>query len=240
MLTPWLRIRSRLLARVDRGAAIIEFALLVPILILALCGLSDFAITIFARLLTANAASGLSDLVSQSSMLQTSDITNVYNAAYAMMQPLSSSSLTLRVTNVAADGNGNAFVYWSCGHGTLGPYVARSNMTTSPTGSPITNNYLYLYDNYPYFAPTYHFAGTNTSFVMVEAVNNITPPTQFVLKTTQVMSTTSYTLPRISTYVGFPWDGVQGHTVKTPTTATSTATTSVVANGVTVTCNYSY
>lgn len=232
-------MRRRLLPRGfatahSRGAAIIEFAILAPVMITLMCGLGDVALAIFARLLATSTAQSAADLATQKAQIQSSDLADIYNASYALMRPLSTGPMTLRITNVYSDGNGKAWVYWSCGHGGLAPYAAKSNVVTSPTNSPVAN-YLYL-TNGTSNGVTYH--GKDTSFIEVEANYTFTPPTGFVLNTTQVTYAVAYSLPRLSTYIGFPWDGVVGHYAAVPSATTTTNTLTTSAGGNTITCNY--
>ena len=217
-----------------RGAAIIEFAIIAPVLILVLCGVSDIALTIYSRLQTTNTALSAADLATQNAQLRTSDLADVYNASYAVMQPLSTAPITLRVTNIYSDGGGNAWVYWSCGQGSLAPYAAKTNVTTTPTGSPVSN-FLNLNN---FSSGGYNYNGQNTSFVMVEANYILPSPTGFVFKTSQVTYAVAYSLPRLSTYIGFPWDGVVGHTATLPTSTTTTRSVTTTAGGNTITCQY--
>ena len=217
-----------------RGAAIIEFAIVAPVLVLALCGMADIALTIYSRLQATNTAQSAADLATQNSQLRTSDLADVYNASYDIMRPLPTTKMTLRITNIYSDGNGQAWVYWSCGQGSLAPFPAKSNYMTTPTGSPVSN-LLWLYTS---SAGGYNYYGQNTSFVMVEANYVFSPPTGFVLNTDQVTYVVAYSLPRVSTYIGFPWDGVAGHAATLPASTTTTKSVTMTAGGNSITCQY--
>ncbi len=123
-----------------------------------------------------------------------------------VLAPFSTVGLSLRITSVASDGNGNAFVYWSCGSGALPPYAAKSAVTTTPSGGPISA-LLNLYSQ-P-IAGGLVANGTNTTVVMVESQYLYTAPARFIMKSEQKMVAAAYALPRVSAYIGFPWDGNQ-------------------------------
>jgi hypothetical protein len=81
----------------------------------------------------------------------------------------------------------------------------------------------------------YTLNGTNTSYVMAESTYSYTSPTQFIIKQPLAFSSTAYLLPRQSSYVGFPWDGVSTDAPTAPTAATQTASVTLTNGAV---CNY--
>lgn len=222
---------SRLLLRDQRGASALEFALVAPLLILLLLGVADLAPTTMAKFKTANATQSAADLATQFSDMQPSDMVNVFAGGADVLAPFSGANLVLRITNVAADGQGNAFVYWSCGQGALPPYEARSSVTRTPTGSPL-GWFIYRYN-----VQNGSFAqnGTNTSFVMVESRYVYTAPARAILPAPQTMTSVAYMLPRVSSYVGFPWDGDPQNEPTAPASATDTGSITL-SNG--AECNY--
>jgi Flp pilus assembly protein TadG len=223
----------RRFARDRSGVSAIEFAIVTPLLLLLLLGMSDITPTIMARFQLNHATEATGDLVTEYSLLQTSDVLNVYAAASDMLAPFPSTTLTMRITNVYSDGNGHAYVYWSCGQGALPPWAARSAVTTTPTGATV-NNFVLLSKGQ---GGAYMYNGTNTSYVMAESQYVYTPPAQFVIRSPITFTNTAYLLPREASYVGFPWDGVATDAPPAPTT-TSKSTSVTLSNG--VVCNYAY
>jgi hypothetical protein len=136
----------------------------------------------------------------------------------------------MRITSVFSDGNGHAKVHWSCGNGSLPPYTALSAVTTTPTGSSFTG-FLYLNNNFVGI----WLNGTNTSFIQTEVNYTYTAPSQFVLRSDLTFTGVSYYLPRISSYVGFPWDGNSNDSPPVPNSATTSLSVQL-SNG--ATCNY--
>ena len=137
---------------------------------------------------------------------------------------MTSANLYVRITNVYTDGAGHAAVYWSCGQGPLTPYTANTPVTTTPTNSPMA-----------WFLNTSTPAAANTSYLMSEVQYSYTPVTGYVLTGPIIMRDTSYLLPRSSSYVGFPWDGVSTDAPPAPTSTTTNASM-VLSNG--ATCSY--
>ena len=214
-----------------RGTATIEFALIAPLLISLLLGICDIAPATMARYKFGNATQSVADLATQIPNLQTSDMADVFAGGADVLAPYSSATLSLRVTNVASDGAGNAFVYWSCANGAFTPFSARSNVTTTPTGSSV-DTVIWRY-NFQYGGYTYN--GTNTSYVSVEASYVYTAPAGFVLTTPQTMSVVTYMVPRQSSYIGFPWDGNANNAPPIPT-STQAVNSVTLSNG--AVCSY--
>jgi Flp pilus assembly protein TadG len=223
----------RRLARDPRGVSAVEFALVAPVLILLLLGMSDVTPTIMARFQLNHTTESTGDLVTEYSEMQTSDIVNVYAAASDIMKPFPSTTLLVRITNIYSDGNGHAYVYWSCGQGALPPLPAMSPITVTPTGATVDNFVLLTKGQ----GGGYNYNGTNTSYVMAESQYLYTAPAQFVIPQPITFTNTAYLLPRQSSYVGFPWDGVAADAPTAPASTTKTKSVTL-ANG--VVCNYAY
>ena len=216
-----------------RGTASLELAIVAPVLLMMVLGISDLAMTTLAKFKSGNATATGADLATQAANLQTADMSDVFAGAMNVMAPLGTSTLALRITNVASNGNGSAFVYWSCGMGALPPLVARSGFSTLANGDSVGNAMnLYTFDG-----GGFTYAGTDTSLVQIESQYAYTPPTGFLLRGPQAMAANYVAFPRQAGYVGFPWDGVTSHPPPAPS-ATTRAGTSTLANG--VTCSYAY
>jgi Flp pilus assembly protein TadG len=219
--------------RDQRGVSAIEFAVVAPVLVIMLLGLSDVAPAVIARYQVNHMTESFGDLAAEYSQMQTSDMANVFSAASDVLAPLSSTTLAVRLTNIYSDGAGHAYVYWSCGEGALPPYTAKSAITSTPTGNPV-GWFLWQYNT---SANGYTLNGTNTSYVMAESQYVYTTPAQFIIKSPMTMTNTAYLLPRQSSYVGFPWDGVSTDSPTVPNSTTHT-TSVTLSNG--AVCNYAY
>lgn len=174
--------------------------------------MGDLAPALMAKFKVGTATQAVADLAAQAATMQAADVANFFAIGGDVMAPFSGTPLVLRVSNIASDGNGNAFVYWSCSQSTLAPLTART-VVTPPSGIlTLTSN------------------GKDTSYVIVESQYSFTPPAGFVLHGTQLMAVTSYTLPRVSTYIG-PSTGTPGYVPPKPSAVTGTYT--IIGNGVT-------
>jgi Flp pilus assembly protein TadG len=138
-LLPIENLRRRLAAISRRaanrdGAAAVEFAMLLPILITLFFGVVETSLALLCRADVSIMASTTADLISQSDVLATADIHNVYNASGTILYPYYDPSVTgsqkptIRLTSVIWDTVGQSAtvgkVAWTCtqsGSGTLTP-----------------------------------------------------------------------------------------------------------------------
>lgn len=202
------------LARIGRsGTALIEFALVAPLLVSLLLSVADLAPTLMIRFKVGTATQAVADLAAQAATMEVPDILNFFSIGGDVMSPFSGAPLIQRISNIASDGNGGAFVYWSCGESPLSPYAARSSVASPPPGLISLAK-----------------AGKDTSYIVVESQYSYTAPAGFIFKSAQLIAMTAYTLPRVSTYVG------PGATPSKPSAVTYTYTGSL-GN---MTCNTSY
>ncbi|MEJ1159579.1 TadE/TadG family type IV pilus assembly protein [Prosthecomicrobium sp. N25] len=97
------RLRRRLVGD-RRGVSAIEFALLLPVMVILFFGGHEVgqAITIYRKV--SHTANVLGDLVAQVNSLTTTDMSNVYAAAKTIMSPYKSSNATMVVATVSWDG----------------------------------------------------------------------------------------------------------------------------------------
>ena len=101
----------------ERGNAGVEFALIAPIMLLLYFGLVELTLAMMAERRASHAASVVGDLVTQSSTMNATQITDIFNVGSALLKPFPTTPLHLRVTSVKADAGGVAKVTWSRGSG---------------------------------------------------------------------------------------------------------------------------
>lgn len=111
-----------------RGIAATEFALIVPVMLTLLIGSVEVTRGIAADRKVSLVARAVADLTSQSTTVTSTDMTNILDAAAAIMYPYNTRDLKLKVTAVNVAANGTTKVAWG---------VAR-NATKRATGSVVT------------------------------------------------------------------------------------------------------
>jgi Flp pilus assembly protein TadG len=165
----------------NRGAAAVEFALIVPVLILLYAvGFEVCRAATVKRKLTDTTVQ-LANLTSQYTKVSKSDISTIMNASSETMTPFPNSSLSLVVSEISIDPKGNATVTWSESY--LNGVAFQGNpLTKAPTApasfSTANSSYLVVQSSYAY---TPVIAGsfvspitlTNSSFMLPRDAGSI-------------------------------------------------------------------
>ena len=118
-----------------RGVAGIEFAIIAPLMIVAVFGTLEIGRFIRAATRVADAASSLADLVAQQSTVTTSSMTNFCNGSLLTLAPLSTSTFSAAVASVTySSSTGARASDWQ--DVTCGSATAMTNQVTLAT--PLT------------------------------------------------------------------------------------------------------
>jgi Flp pilus assembly protein TadG len=180
LILPCLRRSAGALTRDCRGLAAVEFALVVPVMLVLLFGTVEFASGVAVDRKVTLMARTLSDLTSQSISVSDADLTNFFAAGKGIMTPYSPTPTNSTISELYVDPSTlKARVQWSQGSA---PRTA-GNTVVIPTALQVGGTYLiYSEVNYTY-KPT-------IGYVMS--------------KTGVYLSDTAYTRPRQSTCVVYP------------------------------------
>ncbi len=151
----------------QRGLAAVEFALILPILLMMFLGLIEFSSALGVRAEVINMSSAGGDLVAQKSTAAGADLDTVFSAVTAMLFPNDASQATITITSVIDGGAGNApKVAWSCSKG-LAPAPLSKGSNPSPAipagfvdpgkgGSVIWSRVTYRYNSFlAYYLPAW-------------------------------------------------------------------------------------
>ncbi len=104
------------LAHDTRGVSGLEFALILPVMIIMYIGAVEFshALTVDRRVTAV--ASAASDLVAQTEEVSSAEIDDVFTAATSIMTPYSVGPISIVLTSVEANEDNDTTVGWSCAH----------------------------------------------------------------------------------------------------------------------------
>jgi len=102
----------RRLRRREDGVSAVEFALILPVMLVLFFGCVEVGDALTIDRKVAHVASTISDLVTQSKSVTSTDVDNIFGAAASIMSPYSSAPLKMKVTGVTVDANGKATVTW--------------------------------------------------------------------------------------------------------------------------------
>lgn len=104
---------TRRLIRDCRGVAAVEFALILPLLLIVMIGTAETTSALNYKRKISQVAFSVADLVSQSSSLSSGDMSDIMTAARAIMQPFPADDLNVVIASVSFDSRGKATVDWS-------------------------------------------------------------------------------------------------------------------------------
>lgn len=102
-----------------RAVSAVEFALILPFLLLLYMGAVELSHAITADRKVTAATSAVGDLVAQATEVSDADLENIFDAASAILAPYGAAALEIVVSSVKVDDNG-ASVLWSRGRNTSG------------------------------------------------------------------------------------------------------------------------
>src|SRR3954451_15089007 len=157
-----------------RGVSAVEFAMLLPLMITLYLGSVEISQGVGIDRKVTLTSRTVGDLASQVQSISNSDMTNLLNAASAVVVPYDLAKLKVTVSEVTIDANGAATITWS---DTL-------NGTKRTVGSTVT-------------LPS-ALAVANTSLIWSEASYDYKPTIGYVITGTLTLSDQIYMRPRLS------------------------------------------
>ncbi|WP_062110901.1 TadE/TadG family type IV pilus assembly protein [Aureimonas sp. AU40] len=112
MRPAWTSLARRF-GRDRRGIAAVEFALVVPVMLIVYIGASDATLAITANRKLQATANATADLIAQDTTTTKAAISAELDVARALMQPLDSSKVRIALSSILIDDKGKATVDWS-------------------------------------------------------------------------------------------------------------------------------
>ena len=146
----WLRMRRRALKllRDKRGVAAVEFAVIVPVMLVLFFGVDEFSSVVAVDRKVTLMARTLSDLTSQNDSVSDTQLTNFFNASNAIMTPYDWTPAQSTISELYVDPKTlQARVEWSQGAAPR----ANSSPVTIPAALAVGGTYLIFSEvNYVY------------------------------------------------------------------------------------------
>lgn len=109
----------RRFARDRRGVAAVEFALILPVMLLLYYGMVETSQAVLANRRAGYLTTAVGDLVTQQAQVRSSDIDDIFDAGEAVLAPFSTEGLSIRVTSIEIDNDGKAIERWTQDRGTI-------------------------------------------------------------------------------------------------------------------------
>src|SRR5262249_31373746 len=163
-----------------RAVAAVEFAIVVPFMLLLYVGGAELGDGLAISVKVSETAHTVADLVSRNACVTDSSLSTMLRASSATIAPYSSGNAMIRVSEVSTDANGKATVTWS----------KALNGTPLPASQPMT-------------LPT--ALGTpspaNVSLILGEVTYQYTPNLGYTISGTVPIADSYYLYPRVSSAV---------------------------------------
>jgi Flp pilus assembly protein TadG len=187
ILVSSIRRGSRLLrrfARQDTGMATVEFALILPILVVLWLGGVEVTQGLSVDRRLNNLASAIGDLSARTKELRHSDIDSIFDLSTGALLPFSATTLAMRVTAVNMDGNGSAKVAWTRKEGSLPAGV--SNYAVGNGMNGVVPQSLRV---------------ANSQIIMSEVYYRYTPAVGYVISGSIQLDDRMFFVPRLTQYI---------------------------------------
>jgi Flp pilus assembly protein TadG len=167
------------------GVSAIEFALVLPLMLSLYVTGTEISTAIAINRKVTILARTVTDLVSRSTTVSTTDMGGILDASVAVIAPYTSNSAVFTVSQIKIDSNGVAKIDWSCSY----QGTARTAGTTVTVPSQLV---------------TIPPAGQFSYLIWGEAQFSYTPPIGYMLTGTMVLKDQIYLAPRMSQSVTGP------------------------------------
>ncbi len=126
------------------GIAVVEFALLLPLMVLIYFGAVETSLLLQVDRKVTKSASTLGDLVSRETSISDAEIADIFDASRLIFQPFSNSAARLRISSLVVDKNtGEVKVDWSDASGAWSALTA-GTVVTPPSDLVPTSGSLIL------------------------------------------------------------------------------------------------
>jgi Flp pilus assembly protein TadG len=143
----------------SQGLAAIEFAMILPVLVVLLLASFDGGRAIATYMKVRASTYALAAITNQYSTLQTTDLASITGATSTIMAPYSSSPLVATVSQIWIDSKSNPTVSWS--YSLNGTALTAGNPITLPSTALTTANSFLIYAQVSYtYTPLFGFFGT--------------------------------------------------------------------------------
>jgi Flp pilus assembly protein TadG len=166
-----------------RAIAAVEFAIVLPFMLLLWVGGVELGDGLAISVKVSETAHTVADLVSRNQCVTDTSLSTMLSASVPTIAPYASANATITVSEVSTDANGKASVTWS----------SALNGTPRPVNQPMT---------LPAALGTPSPA--NASLILGEVTYQYTPNLGYVISGTVPISDSYYLFPRVSSSVQYP------------------------------------
>jgi Flp pilus assembly protein TadG len=123
----------------ESGVSAVEFALIIPVMLVTFFGVAEISNYILASRKVANVASIAADLVSQDKSIDDGEMANIMGALDVVIRPFNPADARIVISSVVADDNGNYSIAWSDARHTAPRAAGSAAPAKIPTGLIASN-----------------------------------------------------------------------------------------------------
>ena len=131
----------RTMAGSKSGVGAVEFALVLPILLVIYLMAFEFTVAISTGRKVSYAASNVADLVTRQSTVSKAYLSTMFDASQSILAPYSTTGMALKITGISIDAASKPTVLWSWKNDGSVPYPAGSAVTV-PSNIAIPSTFL--------------------------------------------------------------------------------------------------
>lgn len=143
------RSLARSALRDRSGISAIEFALILPVMIVMYMGAVELSHALTVDRRVSSVASSIADLAAQTEVIDAGEVQDLFTASTSIMTPYDASPISIVVSSVEANEDNETTVGWSCAHNgsprSVGSEVTLPNGLTQPFSSVIMAEVTYSY-----------------------------------------------------------------------------------------------
>ena len=166
-----------------RAVAAVEFAIVLPFMLLLWLGGVGFGNALAISVKVSETAHTVADLVSRNACVNSSSLSNMLSASSATIAPYASGNATIVVSEVSTDASGKATVTWSQALNGIARQPTQPMTLPAALGTP---------------------SPPNISLILGEVTYRYTPNLGYAITGTLPISDSYYLFPRVSSSVTNP------------------------------------
>ena len=163
-----LHAKYRRFAAAKQGIAAVEFALVLPMLVVILLATFDGGRAIAAYMKMRAATYSLASITNQYATIQSTDMTSILGATSVVMAPYTSSTPAVKISQVKINNSGVSTIEWSAAQGTTARTVGSS--ISPPSAMVINNTYLILAEVSYTYMPVFGYFGSSTGITFSDSL----------------------------------------------------------------------
>jgi Flp pilus assembly protein TadG len=198
---PSLLFRARKFLAAADAVAATEFAIIVPFMLVLLVGGVELGDGMAINVKVSATAHSVTDMVTQNTSLSTTSMQNILTGATAIIAPyaVNSNQLSVTVSEIASDANGNLTLQWSQSYNgaTFGPGRPSLGSSTTPPYSALTLPT--SLNGTPGNVNNTNNQNDQVSFIVSEVTYAYTPNLGYTISGTVNLADRDWLFPRCST-----------------------------------------